>query len=130
MTGWEAFSGLRLVHITTVAVTVGLFALRGVCMLRDSPRLRRRWVRVVPHVNDTLLLASGIGLAYVTGQAPWRHSWLAAKLVGLLVYIGLGMVALRRGRTRTVRAAAFAGALAVVAYIIAVAVTRQVLPWS
>jgi len=101
---------------------------RGAWMLRDSPRLRQRWVRVVPHANDTLLLASGVGLAVVTGQAPGDQAWLTAKLVGLVVYIGLGLVAMRLGRTRRVRTAAFAGALITVAYIVAVAITRQVVP--
>jgi len=107
-----------------------LFALRGVWMLRASPLLRRRWVRVVPHANDAVLLVSGIGLAWVTGQAPWAQGWLTAKLVGLLLYIALGMAAMRFGRSHGARAAAFAAALVSVAYIVSVAITRQALPWG
>ena len=130
MTAVELYPALRGLHLTTVGVTIALFTLRGVWMLQDSPRLRQRWLRVVPHSNDTLLLASGIGLAVVAGQAPGPQAWLTAKLVGLVVYIGLGLVALRLGRTRRVRAVAFAAALVTVAYIVAVAVTRQVVPGS
>ena len=130
MTAAELYPALRVTHVATVAVTIALFALRGVWMLRASPLLGRRWVRVVPHVNDTLLLASGIALAVLTGRTPWAQPWLAAKLVGLVVYIALGTLALKRGRSRAGRAAAFAAALLAVAYIVAVAVTRQVLPWA
>ncbi|MFA9462161.1 SirB2 family protein [Thiohalorhabdus methylotrophus] len=130
MTAAEVYPAARGVHLAAVAVTFSLFVLRGVWMLRESAMLRRPWVRVAPHANDTVLLASAILLAYVTGQAPWAHAWLAAKLVGLVVYIALGMVALRRGRSMRARAAAWVAALAVFGYIVAVAVTRQPLPGS
>jgi uncharacterized membrane protein SirB2 len=128
VTAAELYPPLRGLHLTTVAVTIALFTLRGLWMLRASPLLGRRWVRIAPHTNDTLLLASGIGLAVVTGQAPGPQAWLTAKLVGLVAYIGLGLVAMRFGRSRLVRAAAFAAALATVAYIVAVALTRRALP--
>jgi threonine/homoserine/homoserine lactone efflux protein len=57
-------------------------------------------VRVVPHVNDTLLLVAAIGLSIVLQQYPFVHAWVTAKVLGLLAYIGLGMFALRRGRSK------------------------------
>jgi len=128
MTAAELYLPLRALHVATVAVTLALFALRGVWMLRASALLDRRWVRVGPHVNDTLLLASGVALAVLTDRAPWAQPWLAAKLAGLVVYIGLGTLALKRGRTRGGRAAALGAALLAAAYIVAVAVSRQALP--
>jgi uncharacterized membrane protein SirB2 len=130
VTALSLYPLVRGVHLATVAVTVTLFALRGVWMLRASPRLGRRWARVVPHANDTLLLASGIALAGITGQAPWDQPWLAAKLAGLAAYIGLGLVALRFGPTRRLRGGAWMAALAAVAYIVAVGLTRRPLPWA
>lgn len=119
---------LRLLHIGTVYVTLALFLLRGVWMLLDSPSLRQRWVRVLPHVNDTLLLVAAIGLVVVAEINPLDQPWILAKIIGLLAYIGLGTVALKRGRTKAIRAKAFIAALGVFAYIVAVAVTKQVVP--
>jgi len=65
--------------------------------------LARRWVRVLPHVVDTALLASAIALAVALGQYPLVNGWLTAKLAGLLAYIVLGSIALKRGRTRKIR---------------------------
>jgi uncharacterized membrane protein SirB2 len=82
-------------------------------------------VRVVPHVVYTLLLASAISMAVLAHLVPTELPWRAAKIVGLIVYIVLGAIALRYGRTRTQRALAFAAALAAFAYIIVVALTRS-----
>jgi uncharacterized membrane protein SirB2 len=87
--------------------------------------LERRWVKVLPHVNDTLLLAAAIALAWMLRQYPFVHGWLTAKVVALAGYILLGMVALRPGRARAVRVAAWAAAQVVFLYIVAVAYTRN-----
>lgn len=92
-------------------------------MLRGSPLLRRKFVRIAPHVNDTALLLAAIGLAVITGQYPFTHDWLTIKFALLLAYIGLGMVALR-GRGKNMRLAAFVLSLAVFAAMVAVALFR------
>ena len=98
-------------------------------MMLNSPMLAHRWVRVAPHVVDTVLLASAIALAVMVGQYPLVDDWLTAKVLGLVVYIVLGMIALKRGRTRAARITAFCSALLVFAYIVAVAVTKSVVPY-
>ncbi|MGE5318815.1 MAG: SirB2 family protein [Hyphomicrobiaceae bacterium] len=124
-----AYSLLKPFHLATVAITLTLFLLRGIWMMADSPRLRARWVRVVPHVNDTLLLASGFSLAILLGQYPLVNSWLTAKLVALILYIVLGTYALKRGRTRRTRIAAWFSALLVFGYMVAVAIAHDPLPF-
>ena len=119
---------LKHVHVTCVALSGTGFALRSLWMLQGSPMLGRRWVQTLPHVVDTCLLASAIWLAVLVGQAPLAHAWLTAKVVGLIVYIALGTIALKRGRTRGIRIAAFIGALLAFAYIVSVALTKSVLP--
>jgi uncharacterized membrane protein SirB2 len=94
-------------------------------MLRDSPLLLQKWVRIVPHINDTVLLLSAIILAVQINQAPLVQGWLTAKVLGLLVYIGLGMVALRFGKTKPVKALAFLSAIVVFVYIVLVALTKN-----
>ena len=123
------YSLLKHFHLTTVAITLTLFLLRGAWMMADSPRLQARWVRIVPHVNDTLLLVSGFGLAIMLGQYPLVNGWLTAKLFALIVYIVLGTVALKRGKTRRTRIAAWIAALLVLGYIVAVAVAHDPFPF-
>jgi len=126
----EAYLAVRALHIGCAALSIAGFAARGALMLTGSPLLRRRFVRIAPHVVDTILLASAVWLAWFLGQSPLVHGWIAAKVLALLAYIVLGMVALRRGRTKAVRVTAFAAALATAAYIVAVALTRDATPWG
>jgi len=123
------YSSLKITHVSCVAISYMLFVARGLWMVHDSPHLQQRWVRIVPHVVDTILLASAVALAVMSHQYPLANGWLTAKVVGLLIYIGLGTVALKRGKTRRARVAAWLAAQAVFFYIVAVALTRQPLPW-
>ena len=120
---------LKHLHMSFALLSGGLFVLRGVWMLRASAMLQRRWVRIVPHVVDTVLLASAIGLAVWSSQYPFEQGWLTAKVVALVGYIGLGTVALKRGRTPALRTAAFVGALVLFLYIVTVARTKTPLPF-
>lgn len=122
------YAALKHLHITTVYITLVLFLLRGFWMFAAPARLDRPWLRIVPHVNDAALLSTAIALVYLAWGNPLRHPWLVAKLLGLIAYIVLGTIALRRGRTRAARIQALVAALAVFAYIIAVAASKQVLP--
>jgi len=123
------YASLKFTHISCVAISYVMFVLRGIWMMRESALLQRRWVKIVPHLVDTLLLASAVALAVMSHQYPLSNGWLTAKIVGLLIYIGLGTVALKRGKTRRARVTAWLAAQAVFFYIVAVAITRQPLPW-
>lgn len=120
-----AYLVAKSIHVGCVIVSLAGFAARGLLMLVGSHWLSARFVRVAPHVIDTLLLASALWLAWLLGQYPFVDAWLTAKVLGLLAYIGFGTLALRRGRTRGVRVAALLGALAAAAYVVAVALTRD-----
>jgi len=123
------FTVLKMIHVTTAVVSYALFFVRGIWMINGSPWLGKRWVRIVPHVNDTLLLVAAIWMTILIHQYPGTHAWLTVKVAGLLVYIGLGTVALKRGKTQRARIAAWLAAQAVFLYIVAVALTRNPLPW-
>lgn len=118
------FATLRAVHVAAVAASGLMFFVRGLWMLARSPMLERRWVRVVPHLNDTVLLVAGAWMAVLLRQVPGVSPWLTAKLVALVIYVALGAVALRRRRV-----GAWLAALAVFFYIVAVALTHDALPW-
>ena len=121
---------IKWTHVGTVTLTGCLFLLRYLWMLRGSPLLQRRWVRTLPHVNDTLLLISGLAMAQRLQQYPFTQTWLTAKLVALLAYIALGSIALKRGRTWRQRALAGVLAIGCFGYILAVALTRSAMPGS
>lgn len=119
---------LKALHVGCAVLSFSLFFVRGLWVASDSPRLHRRWVRIVPHVIDTTLLASAIGLTLILAQYPFVHGWLTAKVILLVAYIGLGMITMRLGKTKTVRLGAWVGAMLVFAYIVLVAVTKSPLP--
>ena len=98
-------------------------------MVARPEHLARRWVRIVPHVIDTVLLLSAIGLMLILRQYPFVHDWLTAKLVALITYIVLGSIALKYGATRRMRLIAFAAALVVFTYIVGVALNHHSLAW-
>ena len=124
-----AYVVLKNLHLATIVLTLTLFVLRGAWMMADSSRLQARWVRIVPHVNDTLLLTSGISLAILMQQYPLVHGWLTAKFFALIAYIVLGTLALKRGKTKARRITAWAAALLVFGYMAAVARAHDPFPF-
>jgi uncharacterized membrane protein SirB2 len=121
---------LKQVHVACAVLSYAGFVVRGGWMLRNSALLERRWVRILPHANDTLLLASAIALAAMSRQYPFVHGWLTAKVLALVLYIVLGMAALRAGRPKPLRVAAWVAAQAVFLYIVWVAMARSPSPWT
>ncbi len=118
------------IHVSFVVITFILFFIRGVWMIIDSDLLRRKWTRWVPPVIDTVLLASAIVLSVSIHQYPFVHAWLTTKVVFLFLYIGLGMLALTYGKTKTVRVGAWLAAQLCFVYIVAVAITKTPLVLS
>jgi uncharacterized membrane protein SirB2 len=123
--GFVEYATLKAVHVTSAILSIAGFAARGALMLRDSPLLKAPFVRTAPHVLDTVLLASAIALAWLSGQYPFAQSWLTAKVLALIAYVVLGSIALSRGRTKRIRTQAFCLALLAALYIVSVAVLRD-----
>jgi uncharacterized membrane protein SirB2 len=116
---------IKHIHMTSAALSGLLFFARGLLMLRESPMLERRLLRVGPHVIDTVLLASALTMVVWSGQYPFVQPWLTAKVLALVAYIVIGAIALKRGKTKAIRTGAFAVALLFFAYIVKVALTKQ-----
>ena len=122
------FNIAKGIHLLAITLTITGFVLRGTWMLSESPLLQAKPTRILPHVNDTVLLLSALWAASLLGQYPFVDTWLTAKLFGLLAYIVLGAAALNYGPTRKIRAVAFAAALLSFAYVVTVALTKNPLP--
>ena len=116
---------VKQVHVACVVLSLAGFLARGVLMVADAPLLKSRFIRVAPHVVDTVLLATAAWLAWALHQYPFVHGWLTAKVLGLIAYIGFGTMALKRGRTPGTRLAFFFLAVLAASYIVAVALTRD-----
>jgi uncharacterized membrane protein SirB2 len=119
------YLALKTVHQTAVALSVLGFFARGVGSLRGAAWVSGRFARTAPHVVDTVLLLTALGLAWTLRLTPVAAPWLMAKIVGLLLYIGLGMVALNPARPVRVRALAWVAALATFGWIVSVAITKN-----
>lgn len=119
------YFAIKHLHVAFAVLSGTGLLLRGLLMMADSSLLQRRWVKTLPHINDTLLLTAAIVLTLLSGQYPFVDGWLTAKVFGVILYIVLGAVALKPGRPRGVRIAALFAALAVFAYIVSVALTKD-----
>ena len=122
------YASVKLVHQGAVALSLTGFFVRGAASLAGAGWVRGRAARTLPHIVDTLLLASALTLAWMLRLHPGNASWILAKVVGLVAYVALGVVALRPGRSWRVRAAAWVAALATALWIVSVAVTKN--PWG
>ena len=123
----ESYLLFKSIHIHAASISIFLFIGRGLWSFWRPQDLKYAWIRILPHVVDTVLLASAITLAILSSQYPVQDDWLTAKFIALILYIALGTIALKRGRARSTRMIAFFAAIATFAYIVSVAVTRS--PW-
>ncbi len=120
---------LRHLHTSMAVLTIAGFMLRGYWMLTGSEKLQQGLTRILPHIVDTIFLASGVAMLVIASLNPFSQSWLVAKFAGLLLYILLGTVALRRGPTPQIRLLAFVAALSTYGYVTGVALSKSPASW-
>lgn len=119
------YVAIKHLHIACVVLSISGFCLRGLLLVQNSALTGRRWLRILPHVNDTILLAAGIALTVLIAQYPFLDGWLTAKFFGLIAYIVLGALALKPGRPPRLRLAAGVAAVAVFGWIVSVALSKD-----
>ncbi len=116
---------VKHIHLTAIGISVALFMVRFYWSQRNPEKMQLKWVKVLPHVVDTVLLLSAITLCFLIQQYPFVNAWLTEKVMGLVFYIVLGMVAIKHGRTPMMRWVGFFGALAWIVFIAKIAVLKQ-----
>ena len=121
---------IRQLHIATVVFIICFFSLRFYWMLYHPALVQKRWVRRLSQFNDTMLLTAGIAMAVMSRQYPFDAPWLTTKLLVLILYILLGTMALRLGRSRRERIVYGLLALLSAGYIVSVALSRTPASWS
>jgi uncharacterized membrane protein SirB2 len=120
-----SYAWVKVVHMGCVTLSISLFALRGALALRGQPWRRSRFLRLAPHIVDTVLLSTALWMAWQIGQYPFVNGWLTAKVLALVAYILLGSRALAHNTAQAQRLPYFAGALFSVGYIVGVALTHS-----
>jgi uncharacterized membrane protein SirB2 len=120
---------VKSLHLISGAMTIAGFVLRGYWMMVQSDKLQLKVTRIAPHIIDTLFLLSGVALVLMLHLNVFSQAWLLAKFTGLIVYIVLGTIAIKRGPTLQTRVIAFVAALAVFAYIVGVALSKSPASW-
>ncbi len=112
-------------HLTAVALSILFFVFRFIWSQFDAQALSKKWVKILPHVIDTILLASAIWLCVILSQYPFANAWLTFKLIGVVLYIVFGLFALKKAKSTIGRWVFFVAALAVLMATAMVAVTKQ-----
>ncbi len=123
------YQQILLLHVSCVALSGTLFTFRGALRIGGLPVANHRALRILSYLIDTTLLVAAILLTLVLHQYPFVNAWLTTKLLLLVLYIGLGTMALKHARTTAGRVAALIAALATFAFIIGVAITHQPAGW-
>ncbi len=121
------YAALKHLHIGLVSLSIALFVLRFFWRWRASPRLQSRWIKITPHLVDTLLLLSAIGMLLLVWGNPFALLWLRYKIILLCAYIVLGSLALKRAQSRPGQALAFALALLCLAAMVTLALFKPAL---
>ena len=125
----EFYPQIKFVHVLCVILSGSLFALRGLMMLAGSRFTNHALVRYASYAIDTTLLTAALMLITILHQYPFVQAWLTIKVLLLVVYIVLGVFALRRGRTRRVRTICYVAALATYLSVVGVALAHNPLGW-
>ncbi|HWK63077.1 MAG TPA: SirB2 family protein [Eoetvoesiella sp.] len=120
------YLAIKHLHITAAVLSILFFVLRAYWSVAGSPKLQARFVRIAPHVIDTVLLVCGIILAVMIGP---EQPWILAKLIGVVLYIVIGTIAIKRGKTPGARAVAAVAAVLVFFYIVGIAINHNWLSW-
>lgn len=120
---------IKQVHIISVAISIIFFCIRLYWSVLNRPYLQQRWVKILPHIVDTVLLTCAIYLMFYIQAWPTQQPWIAAKIVALLVYIGLGTFAIKRGKTPFSRLAFGTAAVLVFIYMIGTALSHNPMSW-
>ena len=112
-------------HLTAVGLSILFFVFRFIWSQFDATALSKKWVKILPHIIDTVLLASAIWLCFILSQYPFVNAWLTFKVIGVVLYIVFGLFALKKAKTKLSKWGFFVAALAVLMATAMVAVTKQ-----
>ena len=116
---------LKQLHLSCITLTFLLFNLRAIGHLFGATWVRHKWLRVVPHMVDTVLLVTGILLAIKLQQYPFVDAWLTAKFFALIAYIIFGSLTLKHASSLQTQLLSYIAALLAFAYLVSTALLHH-----
>ena len=107
------YLAIKNIHLLSIAISALLLSIRYVLLMANSSMIEKKVLKILPHIVDTILLLSGIGLIISLGFVPFTpgNEWFTEKVTCILAYFALGFFTLRVANHRLVRTFAFFGAL-------------------
>ena len=114
---------LKSIHMLFILLSVGGFITRIMLVQFKPAWLQPKIAKIAPHVIDTILLLSGVGLVFQGNWMAGEYGWIISKLIMLIAYIGFGVMAMRS--TGIKRWSAFVLALACFGYILTIAISKH-----
>ncbi len=121
----EFYPQIKLLHVGAVFVSGTLFLLRGIAVQAGAAWGMAAPIRYLSYGIDTVLLTAAVMLLTLLPAAVFANGWLWVKITLVVVYVGLGTFALKRGRTARVRLTSYVSALAVFACMYVIARTHD-----
>src|SRR5699024_5377796 len=126
----EHYLAIRTIHIASVTLSGSLFMLRGLLVQLG----RKQWaltlsVRYLSYLIDITLLATGVLLVTILPWALCSNGWLLVKLGLVAVYVVLGVLAMKRGRSARIRVICYLAALLTFLVIVGIALAHHPLGW-
>ena len=119
------YMAMKHLHLTAVALTILFFITRFIWKQIGSPMSDKKWVKILPHVIDTVLLTSAIALCIIVSRYPFIHAWVTFKLLAVIGYIILGLIALKKAQTKAMQWTSFVLALILLGATAKVAILKQ-----
>jgi len=116
---------MKHLHMSLALLSVGLLTLRFIWLLKGSAKLEQKWVKIAPHIIDTLLLLLGVGLAVKLSINPMEQLWLAEKLLAIVAYIFTGYYTLKIAKNNMMRVVGYLGALGWIILAVKLVMTKQ-----
>lgn len=90
------YTALKHSHLLFVVITLVLLNFRFFWKQLAPQKSLHKIFRIIPHINDTLLLITGAIMAYSVKFIPFGNAnWLGVKLILLVFYIGFGLIAIK-----------------------------------
>lgn len=112
-------------HMTLAVLSISLFTLRFIWTLSNSSKLQAKWIKITPHIIDTLLLIIGVVMVVQYSINPIEQLWLGEKLLAVFAYIFTGYFTLKLARNKPMQIIGYLGAMGWVMLIVRLAMTRE-----
>lgn len=125
-----SYLAVKHIHLFCILTSLILFIMRGSWALYYPEKLQQKWIRIIPHIVDTVLLISGLTLAFLLQQYPFVDHWLTAKVLALCLYIGLGSAVIKGDFATPWKLLTFLAAISTFCYIVSVAMSHSPQPWT